>query len=240
MDRGWEDRADEWLAWARTPGHDAYWHYRDIFFEELVPRPWGRTLEIGCGEGRVSRDLAERGYHVTAVDSSPTLVTYARALDSRAEYVVADAAALPFPDATFACVVAYNSLMDVADMPKAVAEASRVLIPEGRLCICVTHPFADAGRFDSNDPDAAFIVRDSYLEVRQLNERFERDGLAMTFRGWCYPLEAYTQAFESAGLVIERLREPAAPPGKVARRPDAVRWQRMPMFLFVRCRKAAA
>src|SRR5919198_6447948 len=83
MDRDWEDRADEWLAWARTPGHDAYWHYRDIFFEELVPRPWGRTLEIGCGEGRVSRDLAERGHHVTAVDSSPTLVTYARALDSR-------------------------------------------------------------------------------------------------------------------------------------------------------------
>ena len=34
-------------------------------------------------------------------------------------------------------------------------------------------------------------MRDSYLEVRQLNERFERDGLAMTFRGWCYPLEAY-------------------------------------------------
>src|SRR5919198_4091468 len=69
------------------------------------------------------RDLAERGHHVTAVDSSPTLVTYARALDSRAEYVVADAAALPFPDATFACVVAYNSLMDVADMPKAVARS---------------------------------------------------------------------------------------------------------------------
>ena len=40
-------------------------------------------------------------------------------------------------------MVAYNSLMDVADMPGAVAEAARVLQPGRPLCICVTHPTAD-------------------------------------------------------------------------------------------------
>jgi SAM-dependent methyltransferase len=233
---GWESVAADWIVWARD-SRDAYWEFRDVFFA-LVPEPGRRTLEIGSGEGRVSRDLAARGHDVVGVEPSRTLRESALAMDADGEFVEGSAESLPFPDESFDLAVAYNSLMDVADMPKAVAEASRVMAGDGRLCICVTHPFADAGRFDSNDPDAAFVVHDSYLEVRQLNERFERDGLGMTFRGWCYPLEAYARAFESAGLVIERMREPAVSSATVARRPDAVRWQRMPMFLFVRCRKA--
>ena len=80
MPAGWEDRASQWLAWARTPGHDAYWRYRDAFLA-LVPPPAGRTLEVGCGEGRVTRDLAARGHAVTALDASPTLVAAAAERD---------------------------------------------------------------------------------------------------------------------------------------------------------------
>jgi hypothetical protein len=61
----------------------------------------------------------------------------------------------------------------------------------------------------------------------------ERDGLPMTFAGPTYPLEVYARALEDAGLVIECLREPAAPPGT----PDAARWSRVPQFLHVRARK---
>src|SRR5262249_51410057 len=76
--RAWtgERQADTWVGWARTPGHDAYWSYRDAFFDEIVPPPGTRTLEIGCGEGRVSRDLAARGHHVTGIDLSPTLIRH--------------------------------------------------------------------------------------------------------------------------------------------------------------------
>jgi tRNA G46 methylase TrmB len=59
FDRDGEEQAQNWLAWARTPGHDVYWHYRSEFFALVAPA--GRaTLEIGCGEGRVARDLAAR------------------------------------------------------------------------------------------------------------------------------------------------------------------------------------
>jgi hypothetical protein len=54
VSQGLESQAESWIAWARTPGHDACWSYRDAFFE-LLPRPGLRTLEVGCGEGRVSR-----------------------------------------------------------------------------------------------------------------------------------------------------------------------------------------
>jgi SAM-dependent methyltransferase len=63
VSEGFESRAEQWLAWARTPGHDAYWHYREPFFA-LLPPPGGRVLEVGCGEGRVTRDLTARGYAI--------------------------------------------------------------------------------------------------------------------------------------------------------------------------------
>jgi 2-polyprenyl-3-methyl-5-hydroxy-6-metoxy-1,4-benzoquinol methylase len=67
----WEAEAENWIRWARTPGHDAYWRYREAFFA-LVPAARRATLEVGCGERRVARDLTARGHHVTGIDSSPT------------------------------------------------------------------------------------------------------------------------------------------------------------------------
>jgi SAM-dependent methyltransferase len=226
---GFEAVAAEWLAWARTEGHDDYWLFREAFFS-IVPPPGSRTLEVGCGEGRVSRDLAARGHAVTAVDASPTLLRAAAAAHPEGEYVLARAERLPFPDAAFDLVVAHNVLMDVDDMPAAVAEAARVLAPGGRLCVAVTHPLADAGRWAGSAPDAPFVVHGSYLAAGELAVTVERDGLAMTFAGRTYPLEAYARALEAAGLVIECLREPAAPPVKH----DAAHWSRIPQFLHLR------
>jgi hypothetical protein len=44
----WDQEAENWTKWARTPGHDASWHYRDRFFDEIVPpagRPWSWDVE---------------------------------------------------------------------------------------------------------------------------------------------------------------------------------------------------
>ena len=235
--RGFEAIADDWVRWARTPGHDAYWQFRDRFFEEIVPSPGRRTLEIGCGEGRVARDLKQRGHKVVAVDASATLVRYAQEADPEGDYRVTDAAALPFDDASFDCVVAYNSLMDVEDMPAAVREASRMLDSSGRLCICVTHPTADAGAFASRAPDAPFVIPGSYVEKRRISVPIERNELKMTFTGWAYSLEHYARAFEDACLVIERLREPPVSNQQVLKDPGEARWARIPNFLFLRCVK---
>jgi SAM-dependent methyltransferase len=234
----WEQEAENWLAWARTPGHDAYWDYRDRFFE-LVPEPGRATLEIGCGEGRVSRDLTARGHAVTGIDTAPTLVAAAEQAEPGGRYLVADAASLPFGDASFDLVVAYNSLMDMEDMPAAVIEAARVLEPAGRLCVSVTHPMADAGRFATREAGAAFVIEGSYLSSRRLEDTFERDGLRMTFRGWTHPLEDYARAFESAGLAIEAVREPGASAEMVDRDSAESRWERVPMFLMLRLLKAS-
>jgi SAM-dependent methyltransferase len=229
----WEAEATRWAAWARAAGHDAYWYYRDAFFG-LVPAPARATLEVGCGEGRVTRDLVARGHRVTAVDISPTLIGLARDADPNSFYLLADGAALPFADRAFELAVAYNSLMDVDDMPGAVRQIGRVLAPGGALCVCVTHPLMDAGRFTARDAGAAFLIEGSYLGQRPYEGTFERDGLRVSFKGWCYPLATYSEALEAAGFRIEAMREPEPAPAAPAR---MARYRRIPNFLMLRARR---
>ena len=102
----------------------------------------------------------------------------------------------------------------------------------------MTHPLADAGAFASNDPDSPFTIRGSYFGRRPYEGHFEKNGLQVTFRGWVYALEDYWRALETAGFVVERLREPAASADAAARQPPYRRWQRLPLFLMLRAAKA--
>jgi ubiquinone/menaquinone biosynthesis C-methylase UbiE len=226
----WEEEADNWVRWARTPGHDAYWAYRGSFFDKIVPVPGTRTVEVGCGEGRVTRDLTERGHHTVGVELSPTLVAHARQADPGGTYLRADASHLPLADASCDLVVAYNTLMDIADMAGAVAEAGRILVSGGRFCVCVTHPMSNTGRFDGSGADATFVVTTTYFGRRRFEGTEARDGLTMTFRGWSYALEEYVLALERAGFLIETMREPV----REGTADHLRRWTRVPLFLHIR------
>jgi SAM-dependent methyltransferase len=235
----WEAEAANWLRWARTPGHDSYWYYRDAFFDQIVPAPGRLTLDLGCGEGRVARDLRDRGHRVVGIDTSTTMLHHAREADAEGRYVRADAMRQPFGNGTFDMVVAYNSLMDVDDMPAAVREAARVLEPGGQLCVSVTHPVSESGSFAGKEPDAPFVITGTYLERWRFEGAFERDGLTITFRGWHYPLQDYARALEDAGFLIERIREPSASAAARERFGESEeRWRRMPVFLTLRAVKA--
>lgn len=228
----WEAQAKNWIAWARAPEHDSYHDYGPIFFEQMVPAPGRRTLDLGCGEGRLTRELRRRAHEVVGVDGSATLVAAARDAEAGL-FSVADAAALPFADDSFDLVVAYNVLMDLDDLLAAVTEVARVLESGGRFAVCVLHPLAEAGSFASRAPDEPFVIAGSYFEQRRYKETFERDGLTMTFSSSTYTLEGYARALESAGLLIESIREPQAPRTAASRDPGEERWRRVPIFLFL-------
>jgi SAM-dependent methyltransferase len=221
--RDWEEQARNWIAWVRRPGWDSYRRYRERFLA-LLPGPGRATLDLGCGEGRVARDLAELGHTVTGVDTSPTLLAAAREADPDGTYRLADAAALPFADASFDLVVAYNTLMDVDDLPGAVREAARVLEPGGRLMLTITHPVTNVGS------DQGRILDRDYFARRRFREEVVQDGMTMVFQGWEHPLEAYTRALEDNGLLIEGLREPVC----VQRDGSALR---IPLHLWIRAVK---
>lgn len=234
----WDDQAADWIAWARAPDHDSYWRFHRAQFFELVPAAGRATLDVGCGEGRVTRDLHALGHRVVAIDRSDRMIAAARESSPELEFHVADAAALPFADATFDLVIAFMSLQDMENMPTAVAECARVLEPGGRFCLAVVHPLNSAGRFASREADAPFVIDGSYLDESPYVESLERDGLEMTFVSVHRPLQSYANALDHAGLAIERIREPSVPryPGE---NESTARWRRLPLFLHVRARKSA-
>jgi SAM-dependent methyltransferase len=230
----WERNARGWLEWARAPGHDGYWRFHREQFLPIVPSPGRRTLDLGCGEGRLARDLAALGHAVIAIDASPTLARAAREAGPAIPVALADAAALPFRAGAFDLVVAFMSLQDVDDMPAAIAEAGRVLGRGGRLCLAIVHPLQSAGAFTSEADDAPFVIAGSYLDARRTAEAVERDGLTFTFHGEHRPLEAYARALEDAGFVIERIREHRTRAGQA----HTGRWTRVPLYLHLRAAKA--
>src|ERR1700750_1611843 len=87
----WAEHAHEWIAWARQPNHDAFWAYRDALVA-FIGRGEGKALDVGCGEGRVSRELTRCGYQVFAIDPVKELVDAAAHAGSAFAYAIAAAA----------------------------------------------------------------------------------------------------------------------------------------------------
>jgi len=229
----WSRIAAEWTAWARAPNHDAFWAYRASLVA-FIGQGVGDALDVGCGEGRVSRVLKDCGYRVTAVDPVEQLISAAEQAGSADAYKIAAAADLPFKNCSFDLAVAYNVLMDVDDVPAALKEVRRVLRPSGTLVISIVHPFADRGRFAGPQANAPFVLQKSYFG----RERFEgtevRDGLQMHFAGWSQPLESYMAALESAELAVTSLREPVPDTGDKGSHME--RWNKVPLFLWLKAR----
>jgi SAM-dependent methyltransferase len=232
----WEQQAGQWVRWAREPGHDSYWRFHRDRFLELLPPPGRLTVDVGCGEGRLARDLKALGHSVLAVDRSPTMVRHTREADPELEVREADAAALPLDDRAADLVVSFMSLMNTDDLQGAMREAARVLDPEGRYCVAITHPLNTTGAFTSREADAPFVIEGSYFERTERELPVERDGLEMTFLDAHRPLEDYFRALEDAGLLVERLRE--IPDSTDAPAHESfLRWRRVPLFLHLRaCR----
>jgi SAM-dependent methyltransferase len=221
LQRAWEAEAEAWIRFCREP--DAFaWKFNIPAFLGLLPEPGRLTLDIGCGEGRVARELIRRGHSVTAIDASPTLVEAARRGDPPVDATVADAAALPLDDAAADLAVAFMSLQSIEDLEGAIAEAARVLEPQSALCAAVVHPMNSV----EEAPD--YFTAHAYAE----------SSAGFTFHDIHRPLHQYAAALAGAGFVIEDLREPIPGSDLLAVRPAAERWTRTPCFLHFRARLA--
>lgn len=228
LEADWEREADNWIRFAGSPEADAFaWHFNLPAFLEIVPAPGRLTLDIGCGDGRVARELARLEHQVMGIDASPTLVRAAREGDPPIDAIEADAADVPLPDGHADLAIAFMSLQSVEDPDGAIAEAGRLLSPGGRLCIAIVHPINSLLGEDE-------CAEGSYFEERRISETLERGGTTVTLHDVHRPLELYFRALENAGLCVELLREPVPGDELVRRRRRAERGRRLPYFLHLR------
>ncbi len=101
---------------------------------DLVKRPFGFALELGCGDSWLGERLGERGLKVVSIDPG---ADFAR----RARGIQCDEDRLPFADSSFDLVVSVGVLDSVNDLPGALLLARRALRPDGLFLAA----FAGAG-----------------------------------------------------------------------------------------------
>jgi SAM-dependent methyltransferase len=97
----------------------------------------GRILDVGCGTGRHTTYLADRGDDVVGVDQSPEMLARAVAKHDVSEVCQAVLTELPFADGTFDAVLSALVLTHFPDLDGPITEATRVVRPGGTILISV-------------------------------------------------------------------------------------------------------
>jgi SAM-dependent methyltransferase len=168
--------------------------------------PGAAVLDVGCGVGRHALELARRGYHVTGLDLSPTLLGIATERAQRAEidvtWIKADMRAIPFTETFDAALNLFSSWgyfeSDVEDL-RVLRAVAGALKPGGRLLLEVSHQPWIARHFEPFGwHEAGGVV---VLEQRSLNLMSGRLASEITViypdghrRTWPYDLRLYTAA----------------------------------------------
>jgi 2-polyprenyl-3-methyl-5-hydroxy-6-metoxy-1,4-benzoquinol methylase len=196
-----------------------------------------RVLDLACGHGRLTRELARRGAQVIGLDISTVLIEKARAQERTAllgvTYLQADAAATAtLAGERFDQVTCCFGLLDIDDLDGALATVARVLRPGGNFTFSTLHPcFPGSPAHDappSWPPGCGYYDEGWWLSDRPAHGIRPRVGSNHR------TLSTYVNTLVRHGLVIAALAEP--PPSRhwleTATGEDPV-----PFHLVARCRR---
>ena len=178
-------------------------------------------LDLGCGNGYISRRLSRLGAILTSVDSSRRIIDLARKRDPsnnfEINYVQSDAGNhLSLAGSNFDAVLANMSLMNIQNAQGANNEAYRVLRKDGKFVASISHPCFDNGRFSLWQIEKTAYGVTVSRKIRNYRKSFDTmvewrvspDKLVQT-RAFHRSLSCYAGTLHSAGFVIANLAEPA-------------------------------
>jgi SAM-dependent methyltransferase len=125
---GWERAAPRYVeCWSDTGA------FLDPLLDAAGVRAGTRLLDVACGPGFVSEAAARRGAEPVGLDVAVAMLDEARRRSPGFTFVEADAHELPFPDESFDAVTMSFGILHLSKPEVALAEACRVLVPQGRF-----------------------------------------------------------------------------------------------------------
>ncbi|AHH21649.1 putative methyltransferase [Nocardia nova SH22a] len=194
------------------------------------------VLDAGCGEGYLSRRLAESGAaSVTGVDTCRAFIEAATQMSTpRCRFLHADVADIPLADDTVDLVVANRLPHGLSEAGARYHEFARVLRPHGRMILVGQHPCFYRSR---SERTTAIPVED-YFTGRIVEQHFDvasQISPAASVQK-LYSLEQYISMITAAGFVITGIREPHPSTEQLQEDPQwRTRFQR-PLFLLIETR----
>ena len=237
----WETVAGWWQA-GFSDGADE--EYEEQILPILAAELQGstRVLDVGCGEGQVSRLAAGLPGVQLAVGFDPTAAQALEAKKRGGGVLVgrADAAALPFSSSSFDAVVACLVFEHIESVDRAIHEVGRVLRPGGRFLFLLNHPLLqtpDSGWIDDTILGEQYWRIGAYLTEDQRLEEVDK-GIFIPFIH--RPLSRYVNAMAAARLLVTYMAEPPPPPGFLARAAEYHDAATIPRLLALRAEKMAA
>jgi SAM-dependent methyltransferase len=234
----WEVNA-QWWAEGFTEGAD------EEYNEQILPlaaehlHGARRILDIGCGEGQISRLAARLPGVEAVVGIDPTAAQLALAAErgGRVARARSGAAELPFAPASFDAAIACLVFEHIDDVDDAIAEIGRVLQPGGRFVFMLNHPLLqtpNSGWIDDTILEEQYWRIGPYLTEDARIEEVDKD----TYVRFVHrPLSRYVNAMLSAGLYLTAMLEPAPPPGFLARAAEYSEAATIPRLLLMRAEK---
>ncbi len=236
-------------AWERHAGwwQDVFTDGADPEYEEqILPlvtehlQGVTRVLDVGCGEGQVARHIARtvEGAEVVGVDPSVAQLVVAEERAGGPTYLRGAADALPVATGAFDAAVACLVFEHITNVDGALAEVARALRPGGIFLFLLNHPFLQvpgSGWIDDQILGEQYWRVGPYLtEDVALEELAPGVVLPFVHR----PLSRYVNRLAEVGLHIERMEEPAPPPGFIAKAPEYAESVTIPRLLALRTVKA--
>jgi ubiquinone/menaquinone biosynthesis C-methylase UbiE len=228
----WEAHAGWWQE-NFTAGADA--EYEEQILPLAAQHLDGRraVLDVGTGEGQLARMAAAGGASAIGVDPAWSQLTVAAERAGGPQFARAEAARLPFADASFDAVLACLVFEHIDDMDAAIDEVGRVLAPGGRFLFFLNHPLLQtpgSGWIDDRILEEQYWRLGPYLvEDRTLEEVDKGVFIPFVHR----PLSRYVNAMAKAGMLIVHMEEPAPPPGFLARADEYLEAATIPRLLLL-------